>query len=345
MTFDNPILFFLCSIGVFNGFLVSIYFLFFTKEKRIQNTFFGLMVTMLSLRIAKSVYVIFSESRDKLILQIGLSACFLIGVSLFYYIKSSLDNKKQVPLSWKLHYLILVLLIVGIGLVRPYQFYDVFWNHFFVYFIYSVWFVYLVLTGFTLKDVISKLFQKAIKVTASESWLLAVFLGNVLIFSAYILGYFYLYLIGTITFSVVFYVLLIFLLSKNNRDKVFKDIPQKYKAKKITNEEANRLEQKLKEIMEQKMFYKNTNIKLADIAKELNITQHQLSQFLNDNLGKSFALFINEYRIEEAKKILKENNQFTLEAIGFEAGFSSKSNFYATFKKMVGVTPSVYRGS
>ena len=80
-----------------------------------------------------------------------------------------------------------------------------------------------------------------------------------------------------------------------------------------------------------------------DIAKELQISSHQLSQLLNDNLGKSFALFINEFRIEEAKKLLKENNQFTLEAIGFEAGFSSKSTFYATFKKVVGKTPSAYK--
>jgi AraC-like DNA-binding protein len=64
---------------------------------------------------------------------------------------------------------------------------------------------------------------------------------------------------------------------------------------------------------------------------------------LNDNLGKSFALFINEYRIEEAKHLLKENNSFTLEAIGFEAGFSSKSTFYATFKKVTGQTPSEFK--
>ena len=44
-----------------------------------------------------------------------------------------------------------------------------------------------------------------------------------------------------------------------------------------------------------------------------------------------------------AKKLLEENNQFTLEAIGFEAGFSSKSTFYATFKKVVDMTPSEFQ--
>ena len=64
----------------------------------------------LSLRIGKSVYVIFTERVDRnlLILQIGLSACFLIGVSLFYYLKTSVDNTKVIPKSWKIHFSILL---------------------------------------------------------------------------------------------------------------------------------------------------------------------------------------------------------------------------------------------
>ncbi|MDG1529680.1 MAG: helix-turn-helix domain-containing protein [Polaribacter sp.] len=130
---------------------------------------------------------------------------------------------------------------------------------------------------------------------------------------------------------------------KKNRETIFKDIPEKYASKKIEDVEANFLVESLNTVMKEKQFHRNTNVKLNDIAKELRISSHQLSQLLNDNLGKSFALFINEYRINEAKKLLQENNQFTLEAIGFDAGFSSKSTFYATFKKIVGQTPSEYK--
>jgi AraC-like DNA-binding protein len=300
---------------------------------------------MLSLRIGKSVYMIFTaqENRDILISQIGLSACFLIGVSLFYYLKSSVENKKVIPKSWKIHYAILVTIILVIGFLLPYKTNIVFWNQYFIHFIYVVWGFYILLSGVILKNIFRKLFAKSEKFTISESWLIWVFVGNVLIFSAYIIGLFYLYLVGTITFSVVFYGLLIFLLFKSNRENVFKDIPEKYASKKIDIIEAKTLILQLNLVMETKQFYKDTNIKLTDIAKELQITKHQLSQLLNDNLGKSFACFINEFRIEEAKKLLKENNQFTLEAIGFEAGFSSKSNFYATFKKVVGKTPSEFK--
>ena len=136
MTFDNPILFFICSIGVFNGFLVSFYFLFFNKEKRTQNSLLGLLLLLLSLRIGKSVYVIFTlrEERDITLIQIGLSACFLIGVTLFYYLKASVNNEKKVPNSWKLHFLILFLFISITGYLRSYDSDPEFWNNYFVFF-------------------------------------------------------------------------------------------------------------------------------------------------------------------------------------------------------------------
>lgn len=344
MTFDNPILFFLCSLGVFNGFLVSMYFLFIEKRKRTQNILFGFLTLMLTIRIGKSVYSIFSDTKDLLIMQIGLSACFLIGVSLFYYLKSSVDNRKKIPVSWKLHVLVLLLIVLVVGFIKPYRTNVDFWRNF-VVFIYAVWGVYVLLSSFVLKNIFQKIVNKNIECTTSELWLVAVFVGNLLIYLAYLIGYFWLYLVGTLTFSFVFYGLFFFFMFKKNRETIFKDIPKKYESKKIENEEAESLILLLNQAVEEEQFYRNTNIKLNDVAKHLNISSHKLSQLLNDNLGKSFALFINECRIKEAKKLLKENNQYTLEAIGFEAGFSSKSTFYATFKKIVGQTPAEFKKS
>lgn len=342
MTFENPIIFFLSSLGVFNGFLVSMYFLFLEKRKRTQNRLFGFLVLMLTIRIGKSVYSLFSETKDLLIMQIGLSACFLIGISLFYYLKSSVENRKKIPITWKIHLLSLLSIVVVVGFLKPYRTNIEFWRNF-VVFIYGVWGTYILISAYVLRNIFQKIFHKNIKCTTSELWLVAVFIGNLLIYLAYLIGYFWLYLIGTLTFSFVFYGLFFFFMFKKNRETIFKDIPKKYESKKIESNEAERLITKLNEAMKQEQFYRNTNIKLNDIALHLNISSHKLSQLLNDNLGKSFALFINECRIDEAKKLLKENNSFTLEAIGFEAGFSSKSTFYATFKKIVGQTPSEYK--
>ena len=302
---------------------------------------------MLSIRIGKSLYTIFTlkEDRDLVILQIGLSACFLIGVSLFYYLKSSVENTKVIPKIWKIHFIVLLLFVTIVGFLKPYPTNNEFWTTFFVQFIYSVWGIYILASGYILRDILKKIFKKNKKCTTAELWLFNVFVANALIFIAYIIGYFYLYYVGTLTFSFVFYGLLIFLLFKNHRDNIFKDIPEKYASKKIEDEEAVLILEKLKAVMEQKELYKNSNVGLNSVAKELHISKHRLSQLLNDNLGKSFAQYINESRIKEAKNLIANNSDYTFEAIGYEAGFSSRSAFYATFKKLTGMTPAAFRDS
>ena len=89
--------------------------------------------------------------------------------------------------------------------------------------------------------------------------------------------------------------------------------------------------------------YKQPKLKLEQVAEAMELTPHQLSQLLNDNVGKRFSEFINEYRIQEACKIIKSNTPLSLEGVGFEVGFSSKSTFYATFKKVTGTTPAQYK--
>jgi AraC-like DNA-binding protein len=242
-----------------------------------------------------------------------------------------------------LHFGILLLVVTVVGVIKPYETNVSFWHVFFVKFIYIIWGIYLLLSGYVLRDILKNMFNQDNKCTTPELWLVGVFVGNVLIFFAYIIGYFYLYLVGTITFSVVFYGLILFLLFKKNRESIFQDIPEKYASKKIENVEATRLIAQLTTLAKEKQLYKNPDVKLKDFSSEIHISPHKLSQLLNDNLGKSFASFINEYRIEESQKLLRENNNYTLEAIGFEAGFSSNSSFYGTFKKIVGVTPSEYK--
>ena len=64
-------------------------------------------------------------------------------------------------------------------------------------------------------------------------------------------------------------------------------------------------------------------------------------------MGKSFPDFINQYRIEEAKKRLLDpaKKHYTVLAIAEEVGFNSKSSFNNVFKKHVKMTPSEFRKS
>ncbi|MCY1561652.1 YSIRK-targeted surface antigen transcriptional regulator [compost metagenome] len=95
--------------------------------------------------------------------------------------------------------------------------------------------------------------------------------------------------------------------------------------------------------MHEKGLYKNPNLTLQDLSQEINISSHQLSQFLNNNLGKNFTSYVNEFRINEACKIITSSDKLTLESIGYDVGFNSKSTFFVAFKKHTGTTPLNYQ--
>ena len=121
MDLGTQLLFFISGLGVFNGLLMSLYFLLFTRPKRIQNIFFGLLVLMLSMRIGKSVFLYFGGPLPKIILQIGLSACFMAGPFLFFYIKSVLKQDQKMARKDSVHILGLLAVIVTLGLIFPYN--------------------------------------------------------------------------------------------------------------------------------------------------------------------------------------------------------------------------------
>ncbi|GAA4276705.1 helix-turn-helix domain-containing protein [Aquimarina mytili] len=91
--------------------------------------------------------------------------------------------------------------------------------------------------------------------------------------------------------------------------------------------------------------YLSVDINLNAIADRFEISNGYLSQLINANTNKSFNDHINELRVEAAKKMLidKRYDNYTIESIGIECGFKSKSNFYSTFKKFSGQTPNQFK--
>ncbi|WP_282088191.1 helix-turn-helix domain-containing protein [Aquimarina algiphila] len=97
-------------------------------------------------------------------------------------------------------------------------------------------------------------------------------------------------------------------------------------------------------IINKKLFL-NPNLSLELIAEKFDISVSHLSRVINKNSSQSFTDFINRLRIDESKKMLinPDYKNYTIEAIGYESGFNSKSNFYTAFKKETQKTPSAYR--
>ncbi|WP_422859183.1 helix-turn-helix domain-containing protein [Flagellimonas sp. S174] len=253
-----------------------------------------------------------------------------------------IEPKSKIQTTWKYHIAVLLPLIVLVGFLYPFENHIKLWRPYIIYSIYLQWFFYILASGWILRFKLNALFSSPQKFDAQNVWILSVFLGNLVIWAAYFFTNITYYLVGALTFSFLFYLLaLLVFLGKKNKQNIF-IADHKYSAKKIQPTQANTLLERLQELMTQEEPYTNANLKSSDIAKKVNITVHQLSQLLNENLGKSFPLFVNEYRIAKACTIIKSNTPLTLEAIGYECGFNSKSTFYTTFKKITGVTPSQY---
>lgn len=119
----------------------------------------------------------------------------------------------------------------------------------------------------------------------------------------------------------------------------------KYEKSGLSSERAKKYLDNLLELMEKEKPYTNSDLTLTQLADMLSITPHNLSEILNTQLNQNFFDFINHYRIEEAKKGLAdpEKQHFTVLAIGFDAGFNSKTSFNTIFKKYTNMTPSEYR--
>lgn len=103
--------------------------------------------------------------------------------------------------------------------------------------------------------------------------------------------------------------------------------------------------EELLQYMLAKRPYLDSDLTAVDLAKQLNLTRHQLSQILNEQLGKNFYDFINAYRVDTFKSHLEDPTfaNYNLLGIALESGFKSKSSFNAIFKKVTGMTPSQYK--
>lgn len=92
-------------------------------------------------------------------------------------------------------------------------------------------------------------------------------------------------------------------------------------------------------------LYKIPDLKITDIAKKLNTNRTYVSKAINAHCNCSFNMFVNKFRIEQAKCLLSDdkNNKFSLEHIATLCGFANLHTFIRVFKDIENITPGKYR--
>ncbi len=107
---------------------------------------------------------------------------------------------------------------------------------------------------------------------------------------------------------------------------------------------SNDLLIKLKKHMEDQKPFLDGDLKLGNLADQLGMKSHDLSQLLNDSLGQNFSEFINGFRIKEAERLLTSDNEdLKVIQVAYQCGFNTKTAFYNSFKRKNGVSPLLFR--
>ncbi len=96
--------------------------------------------------------------------------------------------------------------------------------------------------------------------------------------------------------------------------------------------------------MDKKKLFLNPELTIGQLAEAIAVHPNHLSQVINSMESKTFYDFINAWRINEFKKMAAQpqNQKYTLLALAFECGFSSKTAFYRNFKNVTGQSPTQY---
>lgn len=124
-----------------------------------------------------------------------------------------------------------------------------------------------------------------------------------------------------------------------------KEEKKKYASSSLTKAEITEYVRKIRVLMENDKLFLTNDLKIGTIAEKINLPVHRVSQIINDKFGKNFFDFVNEYRVSEVKKRFADSqyDSLTILAVGYDAGFNSKTAFYSAFKRNTGVNPSEYK--
>ncbi len=104
-------------------------------------------------------------------------------------------------------------------------------------------------------------------------------------------------------------------------------------------EATDDLMDRIYQVMEAQKLYQDSNLKVTDLATALGTNRRAVSDCINSQKGCTFTQFVNIYRVEHAKRVMRQNPDKKVADIYLESGFANEGSFFRTFKAITGMTP------
>lgn len=344
MTIEQQLIYLFSASGAINGVFLSSFFLLFKTERKLSDYFLGGLLLMLSIRIIKSIFLYFNPDTFQLFIQIGLSACMLIGPFLYLYVTSVINLDKNLRQTWWWYLLPGILLMLWLSYQYPYDGPPNSWGPF-INWIYGLWLIGLVGAGYQMRDIFKKIGKRTAELTDEEFWLTNVYLGTFIVFLAYRFVHYSSYIVGAISFTFLLYLSILLIFYRKKSQSISTNAPAKYANSQLSESESEALMDKITHLMKTEKVYLDPALTLSKLSAQLEVNSKSVSQAINQFTDSNYSKYIAHLRITEAKRLLTlpEYKDHKIATIAFESGFKSLSSFNATFKDQTTMTPNQYR--
>ena len=98
-------------------------------------------------------------------------------------------------------------------------------------------------------------------------------------------------------------------------------------------------------LMNKQQLFLNHNLKVNDVAIELNTNPRYVSDCIKAQCGCTFSQYVNNLRIEYAKNLMRNQPDIKMAEVALSAGFSNETTFFRTFKGITGQSPKEWMNS
>lgn len=313
----------------FNGHSIFLATQLFLRHRNTGNKLLGILLILMTLRVGKSVLILYKPELALSVSVIGLVSMAGIGPLVYLYVLN-LFSKTKFRKIILLHFIPAAICLF-------------FWN--WTYLNYGYFLISLLLNGYLFYTTYFLYQNKASLMTDSIrfKWATWVLIGLYFLSICFILQLIiykpvlYLTVIG---FSCVWlYALSLWAIKQN---QLFTEPTQK----KIGDEtkDFNKIGEKINQLLKEEI-YLDHDLTLSKLAKLIEEPPYLVSKAVNSFFNQSLPELIVRYRIAKAERLLLSPSHaaYTIEGIAFESGFSTLSAFYQAFKNIHGMPPTKFK--
>lgn len=137
-------------------------------------------------------------------------------------------------------------------------------------------------------------------------------------------------------------------LKYNNQEVTLKKLikpKNKYGTLKLDTDKTAEMKIDIEKLVGTIEILSDLDLNLASFSNKLNEKEYLVSQVINTLYHKNFQDFINEHRVDYAKKLLTENPDYKIVHVALDCGYKSTVTFNRQFKKHTGMTPTEFKNS